>query len=94
MLEIEINYIRDNYRIKKINEIADDLGVTENTILRYGKMLGIEKANYLREKEDEYLRENYPMYSAKRIALILGKDYGYINRKLKSMGLKKVAEIF
>jgi predicted transcriptional regulator len=94
MLEIEINYIRDNYRIMKIKDIADDLGVCEGTIRYHAEKLGIEKKNYLKEKEDDYLRENYPMYSAKRIAKILGKDYGYINRKLKAMGLKKVTEIF
>jgi hypothetical protein len=43
MLEIEINYIRDNYYTKKIYEIAEDLGVHEKTIDRYAKKLGLRK---------------------------------------------------
>jgi transposase len=47
MLEIEIKFISDNYRIMTKEEIAEHLGVSKSTIRYY-----IEKLNLKGKKKD------------------------------------------
>jgi transposase len=90
MLEIEINYIRDNYRMMTREELSDHLGVSTSTIRYYIEKLNLEgKKKEWTIEEIVFMKLNYPEIGCKKLAKIFDRSHHTVNRKLKEIGLKK-----
>ena len=88
-MEDVIKFIKNNYKIKSKNEIAQELDITKNQldwIMRKNNIRNYKSKKYS-DYELEFIRNNYPKFGSKYCANKLGRSENAINKKIKKMGL-------
>jgi hypothetical protein len=88
MLEIEINYIRDNYK-DNVYELACELCIPFRLVKYIVKNLGLQINFKWEHEEIEFLKENYMKFNYTRLGEKIDRDGGYVRLKLKELGLKR-----
>lgn len=86
-------YLKANYKTKKLADIASELGVQRQTVCNHLKALGLEKSEktrvrYWTEEEVKYIKANFEKVPLEDMAAKLGRSAGSVHSKLSVMGLK------
>lgn len=78
----EIDYLKQNYNKKSIDDMCSDLGRTKYSILKKAKRLDLTKEiNNWTKDELEFLISNWGKYNIKKIAKLLGRSIPSIKKK-------------
>jgi hypothetical protein len=89
MLDVEINFIVQNYNKLTNEEIENHLGITHGELKYIATKFELKKNFRWSEEEIDFLKNNYPECGTKRSAIILGRNHHTVRRKLQELGLKK-----
>ena len=76
----ELEFLKENYNIKNISDIAKNIGRSYNAVRLKASELGIKKDNWT-DKEIEYLYKSWGKTSVKTIARNLNKTIASVNIK-------------
>lgn len=90
--EEELNYLRENWNRKKIQEIADSLGRTYDSIYMKARALDLgasklESQRKWTEDDEEYLMENWGYLSIPTLAKNLSRSENAIQQRAVRLGL-------
>lgn len=91
----EIQYIKDNYKVKSTKEIAIELKRNDMSIYHKARKLGLAKpilnpAKKWTDEEVQFLKDNYQLLSGPQIAKKLNRAKSHINHKACKLKLKKI----
>jgi len=87
----EVEFLRENWGKLKIQEIAERLGRTGDTVKWKAKTLGLPRLRReWTEEELKFLRENYGKLPDGEIAERLGRSKGAVTFKALTLGLRKM----
>lgn len=88
-MEEMLNYIKENYKSKTKEQMAQSLDVTRNQVEWIMKKYNIRL--YTSKKYTDYdidfIKRNYPKYGSKYCAKMLNRSENAINKKIKKLGL-------
>lgn len=91
--EEEEKYIIENYKIKRIYEIANYLKRDRHSVnykmMRMGIHKPLKRENYWTDEEEEFLKENYRNMTYGEIARKLNKTRQSVGSKVYKLGIKK-----
>jgi transcriptional regulator with PAS, ATPase and Fis domain len=86
----EIQYLKDNYASKTVNEITSILHKNKSAVLHMACKLGLSNDIYYYSDEDvQFLKDNYNKLSNQQLADKLGKTSSAIETKISKLGLTK-----
>lgn len=97
-LEIEINYLKENYSLLKKEEIINELGRTWSSITCCANKLGLIRLNFdikgvevkfWSKEEDEYLINNYSFSSKEKMVLDLNRTWSSIQNRTRKLKIKR-----
>lgn len=88
----EKRYIEENYPIKTVKEVADNLGVKKQNLIAYAHRHGISNNRYWTIEEEEYLLDKYGVMTAAAIGKKLGKTTRQVIEKVQKLGIGNFLE--
>jgi Mn-dependent DtxR family transcriptional regulator len=88
-------YIKQNYALCTIEELAAALGVSRATVSKRARLLGVRKINtnnFLKwtKDDDEFLRKNFKKMKLLELAAYFGIGIGLVSYRARRLGLRKV----
>lgn len=89
----EIGYLRRKFPTTPNKVLAEELGRTEQAVIKKASLLGITKSGYFVDwtpRRLKMLQEFYPTMFSKDLAKLLGVSHTSLLRKAKELGLKKI----
>lgn len=85
----ELNYLKENYGIKKLNEIAEYLNKSISSVIHKAEREGIKSQRKWTDEQIQYLINNYKDMTYKELSNKLDKSKSAIDIKINRLGLKK-----
>ena len=88
--EKEIQYLKENYASKTVNEITSILHKNKSAVTHMACKLGLSNDIYYYSDQDiQFLKDNYNKLSNQQLADKLGKTLSAIETKISKLGLTK-----
>ena len=87
--ENEIDYLRDNYGIISLSELADYFGTTINSVKRCAERHNIKSARAWTDEEIIFLQKHYKDMTYKELSSYLQRSKSAIDLKINRLGLIK-----
>lgn len=90
--EWEIDFIKENYQILGVKEIADRLNRSEQTVNNKVLQLGLRektKRESLSEKEIQFIKDNYQNLTIEELSMRLNKSLAQVRGTISRLGLAK-----
>lgn len=90
--EGQIEYIKTNLMIKKMPEIAKDLGVDYHLVYRTARSMGLQrKETQFTELQDSFLRQWCGLMTYKELAERLNMKRDAVVNRCRRLGLRKMS---
>lgn len=89
----EIGYLRNKFPTTANKVLAEELGRTEQAVIKKASLLGITKKDYFVDwtpSRLKLLQDFYPTMFSKDLAKLIGVSHTSLLRKAKELGLKKM----
>jgi Zn-dependent peptidase ImmA (M78 family) len=88
------NYLKQNYVLRTIRELAVALGVSRATVSKRARLLGLRKIKTDRYKkwtkdDDKFLKKNFKKMKLLELAAYFGIGIGLVSYRARKLGLKK-----
>lgn len=92
--ENEIEYLRENYGIISLLELAKNLGTTVSSIQHCAERHGIKSVRNWKEEEINFLKEHYKDMTYKELSTHLNRSKSAIDLKINRLGLVKSQYVY
>ena len=87
----QVEYIKGNLLIKKMPEIAKDLGVDYHLVYRTARSMGLQrKETQFTELQDSFLKQWHGLMTYKEMAERLNLKRDAVVNRCRKLGLKKI----
>lgn len=85
----DLDYIKDNYAIQTVKQIAEYLGKTESSIYNAIRKLGLAKQKHKSwsVEENDFLKENYLAMTNTELAKKLNRTFNSVSAQMDRLGL-------
>lgn len=87
--EEEINYLKSNYGVISLSDLADYFGTTINSVKRCAERNNIKSARAWTDGEIEFLKKHYRDMTYKELSFHLQRSKSAIDLKINKLGLVK-----